>query len=86
MPLTAGDYVVLELAEDLLAAPIKYEAPAPVGDVGTMPDSTARTFPHLYGTINADAVLRELNVTRAADGAFIRIESIGSGRPSSIDQ
>lgn len=56
------DLVILELDPARLKAPLHYEAPA------TMPgtsDATAAPaaglFPHLYGPLNADAIVRVLD-------------------------
>jgi uncharacterized protein (DUF952 family) len=45
------DLVVLRIDEALLVSPLKFEAPAPVGD-----ERTDSLFPHLYGLLNLDAV------------------------------
>jgi uncharacterized protein (DUF952 family) len=70
---------VLEINEEALTSEIKYEAPAPVGDKETAEFGSdgdkVEKFPHLYGTIDFDAVLRELNVSRCDDmGTFLSIE------------
>jgi uncharacterized protein (DUF952 family) len=53
-------YVVLSIARDRVTAPVKYEDPA-------------RTYPHVYGPLNVDAVDEVRPVRRAADGAFLGI-------------
>lgn len=58
------DLVVLELDPARLTAPLRYEAPAtlaPTSDPGAAPQ--ADLFPHLYGPLNADAIVRILDAT-----------------------
>jgi len=37
-------------------------------------DDDKQLFPHIYGPLNTDAVVGELSVTRADDGAFVSID------------
>jgi uncharacterized protein (DUF952 family) len=37
-------------------------------------DDPEQVFPHIYGPLNTDAVVGELNVTRSDDGAFLSID------------
>ncbi len=55
----AGELVLLCVAPDRLRAPLRYE----VGDAGR-----TELFPHLYGPLNADAVLRALPFAEGRDG------------------
>ena len=55
----ARDLVLLCVAVDRLAAPLRYEA----GDPGS-----AELFPHLYGPLNAAAVVRVVPFGEAAEG------------------
>jgi uncharacterized protein (DUF952 family) len=54
------DYVVLSIARDRIAAPVKYEDPA-------------RVFPHIYGPLNLDAVVAVRPVRRDDGGRFVGI-------------
>jgi uncharacterized protein (DUF952 family) len=56
----ADDLVVLVIDSALVAAPIRYEAPAP----------GAEEYPHIYGPLPASAVTRVVPVSRDQDGAF----------------
>jgi uncharacterized protein (DUF952 family) len=56
----AGDWVILVVEADKLAAPLQWD---PVGE---------RHFPHLYGPLNADAVVQVAPFPRAADGEFLQ--------------
>jgi uncharacterized protein (DUF952 family) len=53
-----------------------FEPAAPVGSTPAKESQAQQLFPHLYGTIDAAAVVRELPVVRAADGAFLAIEGL----------
>jgi uncharacterized protein (DUF952 family) len=53
------DLVLLCVAADRLEAPLRYEPGDPGSD---------ELFPHLYGPLNADAVLRALPFTEGPDG------------------
>lgn len=55
----AADLVLLCVAPDRLRAPLRYE----VGDTGS-----DELFPHLYGPLNADAVVRALPFAEGSDG------------------
>ena len=52
---------------------VKFEAAAPVGSTAARP-SDDRRWPHLYGTLDHDAVLQRLAIRRDADGSFLSIE------------
>jgi uncharacterized protein (DUF952 family) len=64
--------VVLCIDERRLAAELKYEAPARVDrESGLNREAAAGAmFPHLYGELNADAVVRVVELPCAADGSF----------------
>lgn len=51
-------YLMLEVDELMLTAPVRYEDPG-------------RIFPHLYGPLNRDAITTVRHFRRAADGTFI---------------
>jgi uncharacterized protein (DUF952 family) len=53
------ELLVLHLDADRLASPLKDEPAA------------GQTFPHLYGPLNRDAVLREQPLTRGPDGRWV---------------
>lgn len=69
---------MLEIDETKLKAEVKYEAAAPVGDKETAKfgdtSEDVEIFPHLYGTIDHDAVIGELKVERGPEGEFLAIE------------
>ena len=58
------DMLVLELDIDRLVSPIKHEA----ARSGTV-------YPHIYGKINADAVIEVLGLTTGGDGQFNELVS-----------
>lgn len=53
-----GGLVVLEIDPDKLAAELKWE------------DVDGHKFPHVYGPIQVDAVIREVDLTPNSDGLF----------------
>ena len=72
-----GDWLCLEMSEASLAdsgVMIKYEPAAAVGNQeGTLVDSQATLFPHLYGGIHPKAVTTTYPVTRDDQGQFLAI-------------
>jgi uncharacterized protein (DUF952 family) len=75
-----GDWVVLVIAPERLAAEVKYEPAAPVGDKGSdgLHDKGEEgpLFPHLYGALNTNSVTALLPMTRDAEGKFLGIEGL----------
>jgi uncharacterized protein (DUF952 family) len=57
----ADDLVVLVIDSARLAVPVRYERPGAGAD----------EYPHIYGPVPADAVLRVITVSRDADGHFV---------------
>jgi len=51
-------YVVLVIDQDRVTAPVRY-------------DDDARVFPHIYGPLNRDAIMRVVDIERAHDGTFL---------------
>ena len=56
-----NDLVLLVIDENKLGAEVKYERPAP---------HIKNEFPHLYGELNLDAVLRVVDFPPQEDGTF----------------
>ena len=57
------DLVILELDPARLTAPLHYEAPATMaGTSDATPAPAAGLFPHLYGPLNADAIVQVLDM------------------------
>jgi uncharacterized protein (DUF952 family) len=69
-----------KLNNNSLHVQVKFEPAAPVGDKpshGLTPEkSDEPLFPHLYGTIDFDAVTEELDINRGEDGTFLSITGI----------
>ncbi|MDP1546690.1 MAG: DUF952 domain-containing protein [Anaerolineales bacterium] len=61
------DLVLLKLAEDRIKSQVKWEAPAGPPAPGI---SESDSFPHIYGTINLDAVITVLDITTPLDAGF----------------
>ena len=59
------DLIVLLIDESQLKAELKYEAPT----MGRG-ESSGELFPHLYGELNADAVVRLVELPCEVDGSF----------------
>eukprot|EP00879_Flechtneria_rotunda_P024787 GHRR01026300.1.p1 GENE.GHRR01026300.1~~GHRR01026300.1.p1 ORF type:complete len:147 (+),score=24.36 GHRR01026300.1:97-537(+) len=75
----SGDFIVLALDSSKLTSEVKFEAAAAVGN--TEAPETQQLFPHLYGTINSDAVTQELPVQRSGDKTFLSI----AGLPAAVE-
>jgi uncharacterized protein (DUF952 family) len=60
-----NELVVLCIEEERLGVELRYEAPAEAGD-----ERARETFPHLYGELNVDAVVRVVELPCEADGSF----------------
>ena len=59
------DLVLLLIDESRLKAELKHEAPAIVHG-----ESAGELFPHLYGELNVDAVVRVVELPCEVDGSF----------------
>jgi uncharacterized protein (DUF952 family) len=59
--------IVLCIDESRLKASLKYEPPAPALNENQNPDGL---FPHLYGPLNLDAVVRVIDFPSSPDGTF----------------
>ena len=59
------DLVLLVIDESAVTSPVKYEPPADAGEA----DRNER-FPHIYGPLNVDAVVRVLDFPPNPDGTF----------------
>ena len=70
-----GKYLVLEIDPTKLNDIVKFESPAPVGNIkNTNEKHNSMLFPHLYGRINKEAVVGKFDVTRSEeDGTFLSI-------------
>jgi uncharacterized protein (DUF952 family) len=55
-------YLVLVIDTDKVRAEIKYE-------------DAERIYPHIYGSLNRDAIVSSMTVKRAEDGTFLALES-----------
>ncbi|MBI1277336.1 MAG: DUF952 domain-containing protein [Anaerolineaceae bacterium] len=64
------DLVLLVIDTDKLVAPVKFEAPINP-QTGQSEPEVKDLFPHIYGTINLDAVTEVLAFPPNADGTFI---------------
>ncbi len=61
---------LLVIEPDRLAAPLKFEAP--VHPASGQPDTAVNEqFPHLYGALNLDAVIRVVDFPTQPDGTFM---------------
>jgi uncharacterized protein (DUF952 family) len=65
---------ILVIDETLLTSPLKWEAPSG----GTPPPGVPNKdkFPHVYGPINHEAVLKTLDMERDADDMFVLPENL----------
>jgi uncharacterized protein (DUF952 family) len=66
-----NDLVVLCIEESRLKAELRYEAPAMQHG-----ESAGELFPHLYGELNVDAVVRVVALPCDADGSFRLLDEL----------
>lgn len=66
-----GSYLVLEIEGAKLSSEVKLEPAAPVGSTEPHTKISEQLFPHLYGPINIESVVKELRVERKEDGTFL---------------
>ena len=59
------DLLALEVDTHRLAAPIKRE-----------PSRSREVYPHIYGPLNTDAVVRVYSLPRGADGGFSTVQGL----------
>ncbi|KXZ52180.1 hypothetical protein GPECTOR_10g809 [Gonium pectorale] len=73
-----GEFLLLVLEPERLAAKVVFEPAAPVGTKSAegLSAEEAPLFPHLYGTIDYGAVTAELPIQRDAEGAFLAIPEL----------
>jgi uncharacterized protein (DUF952 family) len=64
---------ILVIDETLLTSPVKWEKPANGPPPGVPVNAK---FPHVYGTLNQDAVKKVLDMERDADDVFILPENL----------
>ena len=67
-----GEVLVLDVAEERLSAPVRWEAPAPPDGSSAGPDD--RCFPHVYGPIDLCAVVEVRRFVRDPDGTYLGID------------
>ncbi len=66
-----GELLVLVIDADKVAAEVKWEAPAhPDGSTASAGEPL---FPHIYGSLNRDAIVEFHPATRADDGTFLSV-------------
>ncbi len=63
------DLVILVVDPARLKAELKYEAPVHPSSVPQPP--TSEYFPHLYGPLNFDAVIKVVDLVASTDGDFV---------------
>eukprot|EP00884_Botryococcus_braunii_P019862 jgi/Botrbrau1/655/Bobra.0161s0043.1 len=80
-----GDWLCLELDPTKLTAEVKYE-PAKPDRRNTPIWEEELLFPHLYGELNVDAVVRQLRVHRSPCGRFIAIDGLPQAGTHSVPE
>jgi uncharacterized protein (DUF952 family) len=73
--------VLLCIAPARLGAPLRYEAPASDGHA-----ADAGLYPHIYGSLNLDAVTRVLPLPANADGSFSLPAELATLRAGAVVQ
>jgi uncharacterized protein (DUF952 family) len=74
------DLVILIVDPKLLKAELKYESPVHPGGASqnaTLPTAEQK-YPHLYGSMNIDAIIGEVDLTPLNDGSFILPPALSS--------
>ena len=67
-----GKYLVLEIDPSKLTSEVKLEPAAPVGDTKPSETINEQLFPHCYGPIDLESVVKEIEVKRKEDdGTFL---------------
>ncbi len=66
-----GEFVVLDIDTARLSAPVRWEAPVPPASDGTL--WAGALFPHIYGSINRDAIVAVRPAHRSAEGRFLSV-------------
>lgn len=64
------DCVLLCIDETKVIAPIKWEPPAHPDPNNPIPVEDQELFPHIFGTLNPDAVMRVVDFAPDADGIY----------------
>lgn len=64
------DLVLLEIDPAKLRSPVRFEAPVAHPGGASVPAGRGERFPHVYGPINADAIVTVLHLSPAPDGTF----------------
>jgi uncharacterized protein (DUF952 family)/GNAT superfamily N-acetyltransferase len=64
----ATDMVLVHIDPVTLASPLKWEPPAHIDGSPSLPNEPL--FPHIYGVINLDAVIRVIDFPSNSDGSF----------------
>ena len=64
----ATDMVLVHIDPVTLASPLKWEPPAHIDGSPSLPNEPH--FPHIYGVINLDAVIRVIDFPSNSDGSF----------------
>mgnify|MGYP000291737774 FL=1 len=64
----ATDMVLVHIDPAALTCPLKWEPPAHIDGSPSLP--TEPLFPHIYGVINLDAVIRVIDFPSNSDGSF----------------
>ena len=73
------DLVILVVDTSRLKAELKYEAPVhPTAPAHTAAPSASDLFPHLYGPLNLEAIVKAVDFPALADGKFEMPAKIGN--------
>jgi len=76
---SVGDWVCLKLDVSKLGGPVVYESPAPVGNIEAYEHEGEKPlFPHIYGGIPRESIMKTFNIRRGEDGSFLEIEGLVS--------
>lgn len=66
-----GEFIVLVIDPARVTAPVKFEPPIPPPPPGS--PLAAHLFPHIYGSLNREAIVETRTAVRAEDGTFLSL-------------
>ncbi|MFO7321026.1 MAG: DUF952 domain-containing protein [Chloroflexota bacterium] len=69
-----NDLVLLVVDTKRLTSELRWEAPVHAGGNGPKADEAEDLYPHLYGPLNVDAVIRVVDFKPGPDGTFSSLD------------
>lgn len=79
-----GEFVALEIDASRLSSEVRWEPPTPALPPEVEASDAAEgapKFPHIYGAINRDAIVRVWRLVRDVDGSFLGLAALSTDNP-----